>query len=62
MNYTQNQKISQITPSTLIIGIDIAMGRGDRKSSTQKLEISNCLQGRLLIISFEEKHSKSRLQ
>ncbi len=24
MNYTQNQKISQITPSTLIIGIDIA--------------------------------------
>ncbi|MED4126501.1 IS110 family transposase, partial [Halalkalibacterium halodurans] len=24
MNYTQNQKVSQITPSTLIIGIDIA--------------------------------------
>jgi len=24
MNYTQNQKISQITPSTLIIGVDIA--------------------------------------
>lgn len=24
MNYTQNQKIKQITPSTLIIGIDIA--------------------------------------
>ncbi len=24
MNYTQNHKISQITPSTLIIGIDIA--------------------------------------
>ena len=24
MNYTQNQKISQITPSTLIIGIDVA--------------------------------------
>ncbi|WP_339212645.1 IS110 family transposase [Ornithinibacillus sp. FSL M8-0202] len=24
MNYTQNQKISQITPSTLIVGIDIA--------------------------------------
>jgi tRNA G46 methylase TrmB len=24
MNYTQNRKISQITPSTLIIGIDIA--------------------------------------
>ncbi|KEF39018.1 hypothetical protein M670_01835, partial [Schinkia azotoformans MEV2011] len=24
MNYTQNQKISQITPSTLVIGIDIA--------------------------------------
>jgi transposase len=24
MNYTQNQKISQITPSTLIVGIDVA--------------------------------------
>lgn len=24
MNYTQNRKISQITPSTLIVGIDIA--------------------------------------
>ncbi len=24
MNYTQNHKISQITPSTLIVGIDIA--------------------------------------
>lgn len=24
MNYTQNQKISQITSSTLIIGIDMA--------------------------------------
>jgi transposase len=24
MNYTQNRKISQITPSTLIIGIDIS--------------------------------------
>jgi transposase len=24
MNYTQNQKISQITPSTLVIGIDVA--------------------------------------
>lgn len=24
MNYTQNQKIMQISPSTLIVGIDIA--------------------------------------
>ena len=27
MNYTQNQKNTQITPSTLMIGIDIAKGK-----------------------------------
>ncbi|SHJ54473.1 hypothetical protein SAMN02744037_00304, partial [Tepidibacter formicigenes DSM 15518] len=52
MNYTQNKKISQITESTLIIGIDIAKyahvarAQDFRGIELEKyIEVSNSIEG-----------------
>lgn len=65
MNYTQNHKISQITPSTLIIGIDIAKDKhvaraqDDRGIELGKRVIfENRIHGFQTLLDWVERHRK----
>jgi transposase len=72
MNYTQNQKISQITPSTLIIGIDIAKDKHVARAQDdrgldfgKRLVFENRILGFEALVEWatqhEEKHKKDRI-
>ena len=65
MNYTQNQKISQITPSTLIIGIDIAKDKHVARAQDdrgiefgKRLVFENRIHGFETLLEWVEKHRK----
>ncbi|PWA13125.1 IS110 family transposase [Pueribacillus theae] len=65
MNYTQNQKISQITPSTLIIGIDIAKDKHVARAQDdrgiefgKRLIFENRIHGFETLLEWVEKHQK----
>ncbi|SHK54345.1 Transposase, partial [Tepidibacter formicigenes DSM 15518] len=69
MNYTQNKKISQITESTLIIGIDIAKHSHVARAQDFRgieldkyIEVSNSIEGFNKLIKWLDlickKHSK----
>lgn len=65
MNYTQNQKISQITPSTLIIGIDIAKDKHVARAQDdrgiefgKRLFFENRIHGFETLLDWVEKHQK----
>lgn len=72
MNYTQNQKISQITPSTLIIGIDIAKDKHVARAQDdrgldlgKRLVFENRIYGFEALLNWvkqhQEKHKKSHV-
>ncbi|MFE7064237.1 IS110 family transposase [Sutcliffiella sp. NPDC057660] len=65
MHYTQNQKISQITPSTLIIGIDIAKDKHVARAQDdrgiefgKRLVFENRIHGFQLLLDWMERHQK----
>ncbi|MBA4537725.1 IS110 family transposase [Bacillus aquiflavi] len=65
MNYTQNQKISQITPSTLIIGIDIAKDKHVARAQDdrgiefgKRLIFENRIHGFQNLLQWVERHQK----
>lgn len=65
MNYTQNQKIQQITPSTLIIGIDIAKDKHVARAQDdrgidfgKRLIFENRIHGLEQLIEWAERHAK----
>ncbi|MCM3406071.1 IS110 family transposase [Cytobacillus oceanisediminis] len=65
MHYTQNQKISQITPSTLIIGIDIAKDKHVARAQDyrgmefgKRLIFDNRLHGFQLLLDWVTQHKK----
>lgn len=65
MNYTQNQKISQITPSTLIIGIDIAKDKHVARAQDdrgiefgKRLIFENRIHGFHSLLEWMERHQK----
>ncbi|MFD2511344.1 IS110 family transposase [Halalkalibacter alkalisediminis] len=65
MNYTQNQKISQITPSTLIIGIDIAKDKHVARAQDdrgiefgKRLIFENRIHGFQRLLDWVEQHRK----
>ncbi|MBU9720597.1 MULTISPECIES: IS110 family transposase [Bacillaceae] len=66
MNYTQNQKISQITPKTLIIGIDVAKDKHVARAQDdrgfefgKRLIFDNSFHGFVTLLSWAERHMKS---
>lgn len=66
MHYTQNQKISQITPSTLIIGIDIAKDKHVARAQDdrgiefgKRLVFDNRIHGFQLLLDWMERHQKN---
>ena len=72
MNYTQNQKISQITPSTLIIGIDIAKDKHVARAQDdrgldfgKRLVFENRIHGFEALLTWvkqhQEKHKKTHV-
>ncbi len=65
MNYTQNQKISQITPSTLIIGIDIAKDKHVARAQDdrgldfgKRLVFENRIFGFEALVKWAEQHQE----
>ena len=65
MNYTQNHKISQITPSTLIIGIDIAKDKHVARAQDdrgiefgKRLIFENRIHGFQTLLDWMERHQK----
>lgn len=65
MNYTQNEKINQITPSTLIIGIDIAKDQHVARAQSdrglefgKRLFFENRIHGFELLIDWARRHAK----
>jgi len=65
MNYTQNHKISQITPSTLIIGIDIAKDKHVARAQDdrgiefgKRLFFDNNIHGFELLLDWVSRHQK----
>src|SRR5690554_3291410 len=65
MNYTQNQKISQITPSTLIIGIDIAKDKHVARAQDdrgiefgKRLIFENRIHGFEQLLEWANRHAK----
>lgn len=65
MNYTQNQKISQITPSTLIIGIDVAKDKHVARAQDdrgiefgKRLIFENRMHGFETLIEWVYRHQK----
>jgi transposase len=65
MNYTQNQKISQITPSTLIVGIDIAKDKHVARAQDdrgiefgKRLIFENRIHGFQTLLDWVERHRK----
>lgn len=65
MHYTQNQKISQITPSTLIIGIDIAKDKHVARAQDyrgmefgKRLIFDNRIHGFQLLLDWVTQHQK----
>ncbi|EIJ79258.1 hypothetical protein PB1_04140 [Bacillus methanolicus PB1] len=65
MNYTQNQKISQITPSTLIIGIDIAKDKHVARAQDdrgiefgKRLIFENRIHGFQMLLDWVKRHQK----
>lgn len=65
MNYTQNQKIKQITPSTLIIGIDIAKDKHVARAQDdrgidfgKRLIFENRIHGFEQLMEWAERHAK----
>jgi transposase len=65
MNYTQNRKISQITPSTLIIGIDIAKDKHVARAQDdrgiefgKRLIFENRIYGFQTLLDWVERHKK----
>lgn len=63
MNYTQNQKISQITPSTLIIGIDVAKDKHVARAQDdrglefgKRLIFENRIHGFQTLLDWVERH------
>src|SRR5690606_34664499 len=65
MNYTQNQKISQITPSTLVIGIDIAKDKHVARAQDdrgiefgKRLVFVNRIHGFQSLLEWVERHQK----
>lgn len=66
MNYTQNQKISQITPSTLIIGIDIAKDKHVARAQDdrgiefgKRLIFENRIHGFESLLTWVDRHKRS---
>lgn len=66
MNYTQNQKISQITPKTLIIGIDVAKDKHVARAQDdrgiefgKRLIFDNNFHGFVTLLSWTERHMKT---
>ncbi|MCA1322500.1 IS110 family transposase [Bacillus tianshenii] len=66
MHYTQNQKISQITPSTLIIGIDIAKDKHVARAQDdrgiefgKRLVFDNRIHGFQLLLDWMHRHQKN---
>lgn len=66
MNYTQNHKISQITPSTLIIGIDIAKDKHVARAQDdrgiefgKRLIFENRIHGFQTLLKWVERHQKA---
>ncbi|TCT17489.1 transposase [Melghiribacillus thermohalophilus] len=67
MNYTQNRKISQITPSTLIIGIDIAKDKHVARAQDirgfefgKRLHFENRIKGYQKLLDWAENHQKQQ--
>lgn len=67
MNYTQNQKITQITPSTLIIGIDIAKDKHVARAQDdrgldfgKRLFFENRIHGFQTLLEWVERHMKQQ--
>ena len=65
MNYTQNHKISQITPSTLIVGIDIAKDKHVARAQDERgmefgkrLIFDNRIHGFETLLDWAERHRK----
>lgn len=65
MNYTQNNKIKQITPSTLIIGIDIAKEKHVARAQDdrgiefgKRLFFDNRIEGFELLLDWVSRHQK----
>ncbi|EHL74901.1 IS110 family transposase, partial [Bacillus smithii] len=65
MNYTQNRKISQITPSTLIVGIDIAKDKHDARAQDdrgiefgKRLIFENRIHGYQKLLDWVSRHQK----
>lgn len=65
MNYTQNRKISQITPSTLIIGIDIAKDKHVARAQDdrgfefgKRLIFENRIHGFQMLLDWVSRHQK----
>ncbi|MDQ0258121.1 transposase [Evansella vedderi] len=65
MNYTQNQKISQITSSTLIIGIDVAKEKHVARAQNdrglefgKRLVFENRIHGFEQLLEWAERHAK----
>ncbi|MDE3840938.1 IS110 family transposase [Bacillus methanolicus] len=65
MNYTQNRKISQITPSTLIIGIDIAKDKHVARAQDdrgiefgKRLIFENRIHGFQMLLDWVNRHQK----
>jgi transposase len=65
MNYTQNHKISQITPSTLIVGIDIAKDKHVARAQDdrgiefgKRLIFENRIHGFQTLLDWVERHRK----
>jgi transposase len=65
MNYTQNQKISQITPSTLVIGIDVAKEKHVARAQDdrglefgKRLIFQNRIDGFELLLEWAQRHAK----
>jgi transposase len=65
MNYTQNRKISQITPSTLIIGIDIAKDKHVARAQDdrgfefgKRLIFENRIHGFQMLLDWASRHQK----
>src|SRR5690625_4256070 len=65
MNYTQNKKISQISPSTLIIGIDIAKDKHVARAQDdrgiefgKRLFFENRIHGFEMLLNWAKKHQQ----
>lgn len=65
MNYTQNHKISQITPSTLVVGIDIAKDKHVARAQNdrgiefgKRLIFENRIHGFQILIDWVEQHQR----